>query len=105
MSLKSASKKNEAPIWLAIAKMLGRPGSRRVEVNLGKIARKTEKGSVVVVPGKVLGSGNIDHKITLCAFSLSQGAAKKVIDAGGKVMSIRDCVEKFPDGSGVSIIV
>lgn len=104
MSLRSAYKKSEAPIWLAVAEKLERPRSRRVEVNLDRISRHTQKGSVVIVPGKVLGSGNIGHEITLCAFSLSEGAAKKVTSAGGRVMGIREFVEQFPDGRGVSII-
>lgn len=103
-NLRGAYKKSKAPIWLALEEMLERNRSRRVEVNVSKIAKHTQNGSVVVVPGKVLGSGSIDHKITLCAFSLSQSAAKKVIDAGGKVIDIKEFVKKFPEGSKVTII-
>jgi large subunit ribosomal protein L18e len=104
LTVKKAYKKNKAPIWLAVGDMLEKRGSRRVEVNLSRIARHTQNGSVVVVPGKVLGSGSIDHKITLCAFTFSQSAAKKIIDAGGKIVSMKDFVEKFPKGSKVTII-
>lgn len=104
VNLRSAYRKNKAPLWIAVAEMIQQPGSTRTEVNLSKIARHTQKGSVVIVPGKVLGSGSIDHEITLCAFSLSQNAARKVIDAGGKVMGIREFLKMFPDGSGVNII-
>ncbi len=104
LNFRNAYKKSKAPIWLALEEMLERPRSRSVEVNLSKISKYTQKGSVVVVPGKVLGSGTIDHKVTLCAFSLSQSAAKKIIDAGGKIINIKEFVEKFPEGSKVSII-
>ena len=103
-NFRNAYKKSKAPIWLKLGEMLERSRSRRVEVNLSKIAKHTQNGSVVVVPGKVLGSGTIDHKVTLCAFSLSQNAAKKIIDAGGKILSIKEFVEKFPGGSKVTII-
>jgi len=103
-NVRNAYKKSKAPIWLAVGDMLEKRGSRRVEVNLSRIAKHTQTGSIVVVPGKVLGSGTIDHKVTLCAFSLSQNAAKKVIDAGGKILSIKEFVEKFPEGSKVTII-
>ena len=104
LTVKNAYKKNKAPIWLTVGDMLEKRGSRRVEVNLSRIAKNTASGSVVVVPGKVLGSGTIDHKITLCAFTLSQSAAKKIIDAGGKIVSMKEFVEKFPEGSKVTII-
>ena len=102
--VRNAYKKSKAPIWLALGEMLERRGSRRVEVNLNRIAKYTKNGSVVVVPGKVLGSGMIDHKVTVCAFSMSQIAAKKVINAGGKIISIKEFIEKFPEGSKVTII-
>jgi large subunit ribosomal protein L18e len=103
-SIKAAYKKSKAPIWLALENMLEKRGSRRVEVNLSKIAKHTQNGSVVVVPGKVLGTGNIEHKVTICAFSLSQSAAKKIINAGGKIVEIKEFVDKFPAGSKVTII-
>lgn len=105
MNLRGAYRKSKAPIWLAVAGHLEQPKSRRVEINLDRLAKHTQNGSVVIVPGKVLGSGRIEHKITLCAFSMSGSAAKKIIEAGGKVMNISEFVEKFPDGKGVSIIV
>jgi len=104
LSFRNAYKKSKAPIWLALEEMLERPRSRRVEVNLSKISKYTQNGSIVVVPGKVLGSGTIGHKVTLCAFSLSQSAAKKIIDAGGRIIDIKEFVKKFPEGSKVTII-
>jgi large subunit ribosomal protein L18e len=104
LNFRNAYRKSKAPIWLALGEMLERSGSNKVEVNLSRIAKHTQNGSIVVVPGKVLGSGMIDHKVTLCAFSLSQNAAKKIINAGGKIISIKEFVEKFPEGSKVTII-
>lgn len=103
MELKSAYKKNKAPIWLKLQEILEKPG-KKVEVNLNKLSKVTEKDDIVIVPGKVLGKGTIEHKITLCAFSLSQSAAKKIIDAGGKIFTIKEFVDKFPEGSKVKII-
>jgi large subunit ribosomal protein L18e len=59
---------------------------------------------VVVVPGKVLGTGNLGHKLTVCAFSISETAAKKIVDSGGKVMAFDDLINDHPDGKGVRII-
>ena len=66
--LKQASKKNEAPIWSRLADLALKPSSRRV-VNLTRINTATKENDILFVPGKVLGTGNISHKITLCSFS------------------------------------
>ncbi len=65
---------------------------------------KPKEGDVLFVPGKVLGTGNMFHKITLCSFSISTVAAKKIIQAGGSILRFPDMIEKFPTGKGVTII-
>jgi large subunit ribosomal protein L18e len=35
--------------------------SNRREVNIGMLANVTNENDVVIVPGKILGSGNIGH--------------------------------------------
>lgn len=104
LSFRNAYKKSKAPIWKVLGERMERRGSRMIEVNIDRIARYTQSGSVVVVPGKVLGSGKIDHKVILCAFSLSDTAAKKIVGAGGSIIGIKQFVEKFPEGSKVNII-
>lgn len=64
----------------------------------------TKEGDIVIVPGKVLGSGIINHKIILSCFSISVAAMKKIIDCGGEVITINELVEQYPDGKGVRII-
>ena len=49
-------------------------------------------------------TGIINHKLTLCSFSISVTAIKKIISAGGKVITIEELVNKYPDGNGVRII-
>ncbi|MEM2760044.1 MAG: 50S ribosomal protein L18e [Nitrososphaerales archaeon] len=104
LNLRHAYKKSRAPIWLKLQEILERPGSN-VEVNLNKLSKYTDDGDVVIVPGKVLGTGTMEHKITLCVYSLSESAAKKVTAAGCKIINIKEFVEKFPQGSKVKIIV
>jgi large subunit ribosomal protein L18e len=57
--------------------------------------------SIVVFPGKVLGTGNISHKITLFSFSISNSAAAKIIEKGGKLITHSDLIEQNPTGKGV----
>ena len=102
--LKLASKKNDAAIWSKLAKLaLKKSASRRV-VNLTKINEVTKENSVIIVPGKVLGTGNVSHKITLSSFSISNSAAKKIIESGGTIISFSEMIKKFPTGKDVSII-
>jgi len=73
-------------------------------VNLTQINDKSKENDAIVVPGKILATGNIDHKITICSFSISSSAAKKIIQSGGNVFSFSQMIEKFPTGKGVNII-
>lgn len=102
--LRKASSANEAPIWRKLAEMALKPRSSKREVNLNKISRVTKEGDVVVVPGKVLGTGAISHKVTVCSFSISNIAASKIIEAGGSVVSHSELIKKHPTGKGVKII-
>jgi len=102
--LKRASNKNDAPIWSKIAKFALKPSSAKRVINMKKINNLTKENDVIVHPGKVLGTGTISHKITLCSFSISNSAAKKIIDAGGKVIHFSEMIKRFPTGKGVIII-
>jgi len=93
-----------AKIWRDIAERLEKPRSRRAEVNVGQINRHTEPGDVVVVPGKVLGAGLIDHPVCVAAFSFSDSARRKIEAVGGECISIRELVERNPKGSNVKIM-
>ncbi|TLX82223.1 MAG: 50S ribosomal protein L18e [Thaumarchaeota archaeon] len=102
--LKGASKKNNAPIWSRLAELALKPSSARRTINIGQIDKFVKDNDVIVVPGKVLGTGNISHKITLCSFSMSTTGAKKVLQSGGKILSFSELIKSHPTGKGVVII-
>ncbi|MCS7104572.1 MAG: 50S ribosomal protein L18e [Thermofilaceae archaeon] len=102
--LRKRAKENRAPIWLRVAELLERPTRIRPEVNLSMINRYTNEGDVVVVPGKVLGSGVLDHKVTVAAYMFSKQARMKIETVGGRAISIPQLVEQNPKGSGVKIL-
>lgn len=112
--LKRAAKEHDAPIWSRVAELLARPRSRRAEVNVSKIARyssskssssSSSTSSMIIVPGKVLGSGSIEYPVTVAAFSFSNTAVKKILNAKGNVLSIDELIRMNPKGTGVRIIV
>ncbi len=102
--LKDASKKNKAPIWLRLAELALKPSSARRTINVSQIDRLTKDGDVIVVPGKVLGTGGMSHKITLCSFSISNSGAQKILQLGGKILSYSELIKNHPTGKGVIII-
>lgn len=103
-TLRKAARKNNARIWRTVAEHLSKPRKRRVAVNLSRINRYTQDGDVVVVPGKVLGSGLLTHSVTVAAFDFSRQARQKIVDAKGKCLSIPELIELNPKGSNVKII-
>jgi large subunit ribosomal protein L18e len=66
------------------------------------VNRYTSEGDVVVVPGKVLGAGDLDHTVTVAAYKFSMAAREK-INANGATMSLEELMEKYPTGSNVKI--
>ncbi|MFQ5475927.1 MAG: 50S ribosomal protein L18e [Nitrosopumilus sp.] len=102
--LKKASTKNDAPIWAKLAEYALKPSIARRDLNLNRIGQLTKENDTVVFPGKVLGTGNIPHKITLFSFSISNSAASKIIENGGKLISYSDLIEQNPTGKGVVLL-
>ena len=103
-TLRGASKKNNAPIWERLADLALKPTRAKRTINLGQLDKFVADNDVVIVPGKVLGTGNLSHKITLCSFSISTTGAKKITESGGKVLDISQIIKNHPTGKGVKII-
>jgi large subunit ribosomal protein L18e len=102
--LKRQSRLNKAAVWHDIAERLSKPRRNGVTVNLSRLNRYTQRSQTVVVPGKVLASGEIKHPITIAAFAFSAKARQKITTARGKCLSFPDLIKKNPTGSKVKII-
>lgn len=102
--LLSESAKNNAKIWKAVAERLASPTRNWAEVSLTKIEKYANDGETVLVPGKVLG-GVLKKKVKIAAFSFSESAKAKIVEAGGQWMTIEDLIKMNPKGSGVKILV
>lgn len=103
-SLEKQSRENNAPVWAAIAEKLRYPRRRRIEINLDKINKLYREGKVIVVPGKVLGDGEVDKPVKVAAFKFSSSASKKIEEAGGRAMKIDEVMRLDPRGSNVVIV-
>jgi large subunit ribosomal protein L18e len=102
--LKKESREKQAAIWLDLAEYLSKTRSQRISVNLSTINRNTKRADTIVVPGKILGSGSINHALTVAAFSASEKAKTKLTAAKAKYVSIPELLEKNPKGANVKII-
>ena len=96
--------RNRAAIWKDVAERLAKPRRLYAEVNLSKIQRYAREGETILVPGKVLGSGEIDKKVAVAALSFSEKARSKIEASGGKCMTIFELLRENPKGSNVRII-
>ena len=103
--LKDHSRSTGSAIWRDTASRLGSSRKNWAEPNLSHISRHSDKKETVLVPGKVLGSGEINGKQTVAAYSFSEGAKSKIEASGGRALSIRDLMEENPNGKGVRILV
>jgi len=104
VDLKALSRENGVNIWRDIARRLERPTRNYSEVNLSKINRYSSEDETVIVPGKVLSSGNIEHKVIVAALDFSESAKEKITNKGGSCLNIEDLVKENPNGSGVKIM-
>ena len=96
--------KTKRRIWRKVSKKLSGSRKNRVEANLYRINKITKNNEVIVVPGKVLGIGDLDHKLTIACIAYSNNVKKKVEDSGSKLISIEELLEKNPEGKNVKII-
>jgi len=103
-ALTKKAREHNAPLWRDIADRLSSSRRRRVAVNLSRLNRHTQPKETVVVPGKVLGAGNLDHPISVAAFSFSAQAKLKISKAKGKCLSISELLEANPKGGNVKIM-
>ena len=93
-----------APVWKTIADFLSAPSRQRREVNLSKLNRFTSANETIVVPGKVLGSGAIDHPVIVAAFAFSTKAKDRIESSKGKAISISQLLKQNPKATGVRLV-
>jgi len=97
-------KASESNLWQRVVQELKKPTRQRREVNLYKIDRYAQEGETILVPGKVLSVGEMTKKVDVVALKFSAEAAKKIIEAKGKTLTINELLQKNPEGKKVRIL-
>lgn len=104
LELRKVCATQKAALWGRIADDLSRSTRQRRAVNVSRINRSTAANEIVIVPGKVLGSGEVDHSVTVAAFSFSTSAKQRIMDAKGKTLSIPELMKQHPQGKNIRIL-
>jgi len=102
--LKDKSRSTGAAIWRDVALRLETSRSNWAEPNLSRLSRTAADDETILVPGKLLGSGDVSGSPNVAAYSVSASARSKIEAAGGRVMTIRDLMDDNPNGTGVRIL-
>ncbi len=96
--------KKKEPLWKRVSKELAKPTRQRRSVNLSRINTNTNDGETALIPGKVLGTGEITKKIKVAGWQFSSSAKEKIEKAGGKALSLSELAESYKKGFKVRII-
>lgn len=104
VELKKKAIETDTAMFKRLAFELERPTRARKIVNLSRINMYTEKDDFVVIPGKVLGSGDLDHPVTIAAYKVSSSAIEKINNSKSKIVSINELIEKGIKGKKIRIM-
>ena len=102
--LKEKSRETGSALWRDVALRLSKSRKNWAQPNLSRLSRHAPEGAIVLIPGKLLGSGEVEGSPTVAAYSASEGARDKIIAAGGKYLSLNDLTSENPEGKGVIIL-
>ena len=98
--LKILSQKNDSNIWKRVASELEKSTRRRRKVNILDIEKHAKDGDTVLVPGKVLATGELTKKVKVVAWQFSESASEKIKDS----VSISQIIKENPKGSKIKLI-
>ena len=97
-------KADESKLLRRVANDLRKPTRVSREINLSKINRFTKENEIIIVPGKVLGGGELDHKLTISAFKFSGSALTKIEKSGSKIIPLDEISKEPLAGKKIRII-
>lgn len=93
------AKSTKSGLYAVLTEALNGPTRTRAEVSVGHLNMLAEqhKDKIFVVPGKVLGTGDVTLPLQVAAFRCSESAKKKILSAKGKMMTLEELVSgKIP---------
>jgi large subunit ribosomal protein L18e len=101
--LKKLSIDKKVKLWKRVAEDLESSTRRQRIVNVYKLSKCAKANETIIVPGKVLGTGELDQAFTVAAYKFSEEAEKKISEKG-KAISIEELMKKNPTAKNVRIL-
>ena len=102
--LEKHSKKSKQRIWKDASRAVLASRKNRPVVNIASISRNSKEGAKVLVPGKVLGLGTINHKVIVAAYSFSKDARAKIAASGGSCVDINEFMDSISSVKDVVLL-
>ncbi len=87
---------------LKLANKLSGPTRQQARINLSELSEIKENN--ILVPGKILGEGDIKKKIKISALGFSKQARDKLKKAGCETRTIKQEIESNPSLKGVKVL-
>lgn len=105
IGLKRKAKEEKKAFWRDIAERLEKPSRRMISVNLEKLGKLAAKnpGKTLVVPGKVLGKGELEGKARVAALAFSKKALEE-IQKKGEAIYLNDLIKGKEAPSNMVIV-
>ena len=94
--------RKQSDFWKSVSEYLSKPKRQAIKANLNKIEKLAKENSTVVVPGKVLGDGELKKRVMVAAFSFSETAKQKL---KGQAVKIEDLAKENKKGDNIQLIV
>ncbi len=88
-----------------VAKILAMPKKKNTILNLEEIDKQVKIGDKVLVPGKVLSSGDLTKKIKLVAWSISEKAEEKLKTSKSEFVLLSEEIKKNPELKDFKLIM
>ena len=94
-SLEQTGRKTKKAIWKDLAQRISAPTRQKIDVNVDKINEMAKKceGKILIVPGKILSSGELTKKVKVVAVDASDKAIEK-ISLVGEFIYLKDFVSE-----------
>jgi large subunit ribosomal protein L18e len=102
--LRAAHRRTGRRIWADLERRIVSGEASRTIVNISRLAKHTQEGDYVVIPGKLLGAGQIGHRVTVGALGYSLSALSKLRQANCVALTLAQFVKRYAEKGGVKII-
>ena len=84
--------------------MISTSSRKRISLNLNQIDKQSKDGETIVVPGKVLGEGELNKKVKIVALKFSESAKAKLKKNKIEILNIDEEVKNNPEAKKVKIV-